>query len=213
MKEKTAIDKIVRHRQEKSFPDEIREMTQLKALELFDDELTHIPKWISEMKNLNELNFSITKVNDIDNIILPKGLIKLYIGLPGDGIPSFIYELKYLEVLSIAGSKVYHLDLKQLSNLKKLRYLNLGGTKIFHEETLKLKKLRPDIIIDVEYQSDPLGDNEDLNRIMPGNCDDKGCRCNDGSNFLIHCFCDDCEGEMFFNSIYTKTNRGCCDYH
>lgn len=190
-------------------PKTFSELKSLKELVLGNDD--HKIEFIPDLRLLDELEkFSASNTSCVIQLS-PEKLTQINIGYSDiTEIPDFVYQSELLEVLNVQCTKVYHLDLNRLSRLKKLRYLHIGATNIFYEEKQKFEKMRPDVYFDPEGRTWDDGETE-LFRIKPGTCDIIECDCQQKK---IHCYCDDCKGELYWLlEPYVKINRGCCDHH
>ncbi len=110
-------------------PEEVRELVWLKELYLYKNlNLEKLPNWIYELKNLQELNCSFTKIDSLEPISSLSNLQKLNcFGTKIDSLEP-IYSLSNLQVLNCFGTNIDSLE--PIYSLSNLQVLNCSGTNV-----------------------------------------------------------------------------------
>jgi len=127
-------------------PDRIRELTELRDLEIFEQDLYRLPEELFELSRLERLTISTADLESIPaSIAKLKNLRELRIHCASSNRPGFrpkpkeeislnrippeIGELEQLEQLTIAYTSIQELP-REIEKLKRLRMLNLGNCMI-----------------------------------------------------------------------------------
>ncbi len=110
-------------------PEEVRELVWLKQLYLQGNlNLEKLPNWIYELKNLQELNCSFTKIDSLEPISSLSNLQKLNCSEINIDSLEPISSLSNLQELNCSRTKINTLD--PLKHLVKLKKINLSGTNV-----------------------------------------------------------------------------------
>ncbi|PZD93099.1 leucine-rich repeat domain-containing protein [Paenibacillus sambharensis] len=159
-------------------PERIRELTELRDLEIFEQDLYQLPEGVFELSKLERLRImtadleglpaSIGKLKNLRELSISCGSSdrpapgwrpkpKEEIGL--DRIPPEIGELKQLEQLTIQYSSIQELP-AELEKLKNLRSLDLGSSMIKHKPDFlfRMHKLESIHVAQQAYWSEETGD-------------------------------------------------------
>ena len=112
---------LFRKYDKKLYDDYVNYLSNLKELDLEDNQLTSLPDWIGNLTNLEELNLNYNNLTSL---------------------PYSIGNLKNLERLYLHDNKLTSLP-ESIANLKNLRYLDLEYNPISDEEKERIKKLLP----------------------------------------------------------------------
>ena len=115
----------------KFFPDEIKCFKNLQSLALYDNEISHIPSWIVDMKKLTAIflggNLGIDSLTNLAPMIWIEGIDLSDLEL--EKIPSFIFNFYKLEFLKMTSNRIYRIPYN-LNDLQHLTFLNLSFNRI-----------------------------------------------------------------------------------
>ncbi len=121
-------------------PESLKQLTELRSLRLYNNQLEVLPDWLDQLKKLEilDLGFNGPVTPGIGNRLkeLPPCISELRmlttLDLSGnyfDELPQVIFGLFQLERFSARGNKLQSIP-KEIADLKKLRYLNLNQNAI-----------------------------------------------------------------------------------
>ena len=125
-----------------TFPEILRECTQLRILNIGYNKFKTLPKWLPELENLEQLDLSGNKIGksalfNLRPFKFPKNLKYLDLGDCGLlHIPSDIYRLKKLEYLKLRNNFLFWLP-KKLFTLTNLRMLDVNWNIRFDPENVQ----------------------------------------------------------------------------
>lgn len=120
----------------KKLPDRIRELTELRWLEIFEQDLYQLPEALFELSKLESLKIMTADLESIpESIGKLKNLIELQISCASSDRPDSTWRMKSKEEISL------HRIPPEIGELEYLEQLTINYTSI-HELPIELEKLR-----------------------------------------------------------------------
>ena len=125
------------------FPEEIKNYTSLRYLDLSGNKITRIPRWITDLNTLEYLKLSGNDFTRIDSTLMGVGLKYLDFGNNElDSIPDFISDFDDLEYLILWSNNLVYFP-ESLGKLSKIKKLDLRGMSISYEVQNPIKESLP----------------------------------------------------------------------
>ena len=129
-------------------------------------EITELPIFVMDLKNLKTLNISNTGIKDLDESLCQLTNLKTLIGsnnsYKGQEPPRAIYCLSNLKSLDMSYSSIRYID-EEIYYLKNLEILKLAGNLL--ENTPKLLHLMPRLLM-VDFRGNKMKDTSYLNALL-----------------------------------------------